>query len=202
MKRTRTINLGRMRKAAGGRFPVRPLALGVAAAALVGCTPDREVVKVVTSVQDCQDNTRLDEQQCEAAYQKALAEAERTGPKYASRELCEVEFDGCQQTGSGSFWMPLMTGFMVGSMLNDRDRHYGYYNPVYRYSRPYSNYYDRLMTADGEVIGRYGKPSYTVDHSATKPKPAVTRTVSRGGFGSVASAKSSWGGGRSGGWGG
>lgn len=202
MKRTRYIDLARLRKSPGKNFVLRPLAFGVAAAALVGCSPDREVVKVVTSVKDCEDQTQLDEQQCEAAYQKALAEAERTGPKYASRALCEGEFDSCQRTGSGGFWMPLMTGFIVGSMLNDRDRHYGYYNPVYRYSRPNSNYYDRLMTADGEVIGRYGKPSYTVDRSSTKPKPTVTKTVSRGGFGSVASAKSSWGGGRSGGWGG
>ena len=200
MKRTRYINLERMRKAATNRFVMRPLALGVAAA-LVGCAP-KEEVKVVTSVEDCVNNTQLDEQKCEAAYKRALAEAERTGPKYGSRGLCEAEFENCREGGNG-FWMPLMTGFMVGAILNDRDRDYrGYYNPVYRYSRPYSNYYDRLMTADGEVIGRSGKTSYTVDRSSTKPKPTVTRTVSRGGFGSVASAKSSWGGGRSGGWGG
>lgn len=200
MKRTRYINLERMRKASIGRFAARPLALGVAAAALVGCAP-KEEVKVVKSVEDCVDNTRLDEQQCEAAYKKALIEAERTGPKFRSERLCESEFDNCQQTGGG-MWMPLMTGFMVASMLDNRDRHYGYYNPVYRYSKPHSNYYNRLMTADGEVIGRYGRSSYTVDRSSTRPKPTVTRTVSRGGFGSVASAKSSWGGGRSGGWGG
>lgn len=201
MKRTRTINLEHMRKAATRRFVMRPLALGVAAA-LLGCA-QKEEVKVVTTIGDCINNTQLDQQQCEAAYQRALDEAQRTGPKYASRGLCEAEFENCREAGSGSLWMPLMTGFMVGSMLNDRDRHYGgYYNPVYRYSRPHTNYYNRLMTADGEVIGRYGKTSYTVDRSTTKPKPTVTRTVSRGGFGSVASAKSSWGGGRSGGWGG
>lgn len=199
MKRTRHIDLGRMRKVAGRGFSMRPLAFGVAAA-LAGCA-QKEEVKVVASVEDCSANTSLDEQQCEAAYQRALAEAERTGPKYANREQCESEFTNCQHTASG-FWMPLMAGFMVGSMLNDRDHRYGYYNPVYRYSRPYSSHYNRIMTADGTVIGKYGKSSYSVDSSAMKPKPTVTRTVSRGGFGSVASAKSSWGGGRSGGWGG
>ncbi|MGL6161068.1 DUF1190 domain-containing protein [Microbulbifer sp.] len=199
MKRSRHIDLNRMRKAAGRGFFMRPLALGVAAA-LAGCA-QKEEVKVVSSIEDCVSNTSLDEQQCEAAYQKALAEAERTGPKYPGRAQCETEFDSCQRTGSG-VWMPLMTGFMIGSMLNNRDYHSGYYNPVYRYSRPHSSYYNRIMTADGTVIGRYGKGSYSVDRSAMKPKPTVTRTVSRGGFGSVASAKSSWGGGRSGGWGG
>lgn len=205
MKRTKHIDLTRMRKIVGSSFVLRPLAIGVAAA-LVGCS-SREEVKVVSSVEDCVDKTPMDEQQCEAAYQRALQEAQRTGPKYGSRAMCETEFDSCQQASSGSnMWMPLMTGFMVANMLdNRRDRDYygsGYYNPVYRYSKPHSNYYNRLMTADGDVVGRYGKSSYTVDKSATKPKPTVSRTVSRGGFGSVASAKSSWGGGRSGGWGG
>lgn len=196
IKRTRAINLERMRKAAGRNFVMRPVALGIVAA-LMGCS-SKEEVKVIASVDECVDSTELNREQCEAAYQQALREAERTGPKYDARHQCEVEFGSCRQ--SGSFWLPLMTGFMVGQML-DRDRHY-YYNPVYRYSNPYSSHYDRLMTADGSVVGRSGKTSYTVPSSATKPKPTVTKTVSRGGFGSVASAKSSWGGGRSGGWGG
>ncbi len=60
------------------------------------------------------------------------------------------------------------------------------------------------MTADGQVVGKAGRTStYKVSKSSLKPKPVVTKTVSRGGFGSVASAKSSWGGGkRSGSWGG
>ncbi|MFV8783748.1 DUF1190 domain-containing protein [Microbulbifer sp. SA54] len=196
IKRTRTINLEQMRKATSRNFVLRPVALGIVAA-LMGCA-SKEEVKVVASVEDCVDNTELNREQCEAAYQQALKEAERTGPKYDARHLCEAEFGNCRE--SGGFWLPLMTGFMVGQML-DRDRHY-YYNPVYRYSNPYSSHYDRLMTADGNVVGRSGKTSYTVPKSVTKPKPTVTKTVSRGGFGAVASAKSSWGGGRSGGWGG
>ncbi|WHI47775.1 DUF1190 domain-containing protein [Microbulbifer sp. EKSA008] len=194
MKRTKNINLARMRKGGGSNFLLRPLALGVAAA-LVGCSSDEEV-KVVSSVDDCVANTQLDEAQCEAAYQRAVEEAERTGPKYSRLSQCEAEFGSCQETSSG-VWMPLMAGFMVGSMLNDRDRHYnyGYYNPVYRYSG--SRYRDKLMTADGGIIGDYGRSSYKVDKSATAPKPKVTKTVSRGGFGAVASAKSNWGGGRS-----
>ncbi|MDP5208699.1 DUF1190 domain-containing protein [Microbulbifer sp. 2205BS26-8] len=206
MKRTRTIDLSRMRKGRGPSFLLRPLAISVAAV-LMGCSSDEEV-KVVASIEDCVDNTQLDEAQCEAAYQRALAEAERTGPKYASLAQCEGEFEHCRENSSG-FWMPLMTGFMVASILNDSDRRYhsrGYYNPVYRYSAPGSRYHDRLMTADGQVIGRSGKTSYRVDKSTTQPKPKVTKTVSRGGFGAVASAKSNWGGGRSSsrsrGWGG
>jgi uncharacterized protein YgiB involved in biofilm formation len=63
--------------------------------------------------------------ECTTAYNNALKEAERTAPKYASREDCVAEFgEGqCQQApaqagvapenqaqaqSSGSFWMPLM----------------------------------------------------------------------------------------------
>ncbi|MCO1333326.1 DUF1190 domain-containing protein [Microbulbifer sp. OS29] len=194
MKRSKNIDLARMRKRVGANFLLRPLALGVAAA-LVGCSSDEEV-KVVSSVDDCVTKTQLDKAQCEAAYQRALDEAERTGPKYSRAAQCEAEFGSCHQS-SGGFWMPLMTGFMVASMLNDRDRGYysSGYNPVYRYSG--SRYRDRLMTADGQVIGNYGRSSYKVGKSAMEPKPKVTKTVSRGGFGAVASAKSNWGGGRS-----
>ena len=90
-----------------------------------------------------------------------------------------------------------MAGFLIGQVMS------GSYNPVYRYNNRSSSNYNRIMTADGGIIGRAGKSSYRVDGDSLKPKPRTTRTVSRGGFGSTASAKSNWGGGRSrGGWGG
>lgn len=209
MKRSRNINLDLMRKESVKRFHLRPLVIGVAAAVLSGCSSD-EQVKVVKSPEDCASSTELSLEQCEAAYMKALDEAERTGPKYSSRAMCEAEFGAGQCTtprSGGSTFIPLMAGFMVGQALSSRNEPYrGSYNPVYRYSRPYSSLNNRIMTADGTVIGDYGKRSYTVNKSSLKSKPSVTRTVSRGGFGAVASAKSSWGGGRasgrSGGWGG
>lgn len=68
------------------------------------------------------------------AYTNAVKEAERTAPKYATREDCVAEFgEGqCQQTpaqagvapenqaqaqSSGSFWMPLMAGYMMGRLM-------------------------------------------------------------------------------------
>jgi uncharacterized protein YgiB involved in biofilm formation len=204
MKRSKNIHLDLMRKVSVPRLHLRPLAIGVAAAIMSGCS-DGEQVKMVKSPEDCASSTELNLEQCEAAYKKALAEAERTGPKYSSMRSCEAEFGAgqCTQLGSSSTFMPLMAGFLVGQALSNRNEsYYGSYNPVYRYSRPYSSFNNRIMMADGTVIGDHGEQSYSVSKSNLKPKPSVTRTVSRGGFGSVASAKSSWGGGRSGGWGG
>ena len=208
MKRTQFINLDFMRKITPS-FRLKPLALGVSAALLASCGSSKEEVVFVTSVDDCEDNTELSAAQCNTAYQQALAEAQRTGPKYRSMNLCESEFGDvqCMNAPDSNFFMPLMAGFLINQMLFDRDRHYygGYYNPVYRYYRPYSRYHDALMLADGTSIGKFGsKKKFKVSKSATKKKPTVTKTVSRGGFGSVASAKSSWGGGKSSskGWGG
>jgi len=202
MKRTKRINLDLMRKGSTKQLLQRPLVLGIAVAALAGCSSQEEVL-VVNSVEDCVSKTELNLEECEVAYQKALDEAERTGPKYTSTAQCEAEFGRgqCVQSRTSSTFMPLMTGFMIGRMLSGNSYGYGY-NPVYRYNRRSSSMYNRVMTADGTVIGSYGQSSYKVNSSTLKSKPTATRTVSRGGFGSVASAKSSWGGGRSGGWGG
>ncbi|MBU2881126.1 DUF1190 domain-containing protein [Psychrosphaera sp. B3R10] len=209
MKRTKIIDLSAMRKIKPS-YLVKPITLAVAAAMLSACGGgNSQEVTFVKSVDDCVSNTDFTLAQCEVAYEKALEEAEKTGPKYKSMASCESEFgpQQCLTDRSGSFFMPFMAGFIVNQLLFDRSRNYygGSYNPVYRYNRPYSRYHDTLMLSDGTSIGKYGKNKFKVSKSATSPKPKITKTVSRGGFGSVASAKSSWGGGKSSsskGWGG
>ncbi len=204
MKRTKDIDLDLMRKGFRKRFVKGPLALGLAVVTLASCSSQEEVA-VVSSPEDCVAKTQLTLVECEAAYQKAQAEAERTGPKYNSNMQCESEFGTgqCRQTRSGGFFMPMMTGFMIGQMLSGNGSYGGSgYNPVYRYNNRSSSQYNRIMTADGTVIGKAGQRTYNVDKSTLKAKPTATRTISRGGFGAMASAKSSWGGGKSRGWGG
>lgn len=197
MKRTRFINLQRMRKWAGPRFSLHPLTVGVAVA-LTGCAQEEEV-NVVLSVSECVRDTSLTEAQCQAAYEQAKQEAEQTAPRYGNANDCEYEFDQCYQT-NGGFWVPFMTGWIVSEAIDEigdaaerRRRNH----PVFLYSGRSSSLNNRLMTSDGHVIGRPYQNSYRVSRSALDPKPATTRTVSRGGFGSTASAKSSWGGGSS-----
>lgn len=198
MKRSKHIQLDMMRKGSGQPFfALRPLVAAIAAVTLSACG-SQEDVAVVSSVEECSATTALSRADCEIAYKKAQAEAARTGPKYASSRNCEAEFGTgqCRQERGGVF-MPLMAGFLVGRVLSNS------YNPVYRYNNRLSSNYNRIMTADGGLIGTAGKSSYRVNSDSLKPKPRTTRTISRGGFGAIASAKSSWGGGRSrGGWGG
>ena len=197
MKRSKQIHIDFMRKVSGRTFVLRPLVTAIAAVTLSACGSQEEVT-VVASVEECSANTKLSRAECESAYIKAQTEAARTGPKYSSSRTCEAEFGAGQcQPQRGGIFMPLMTGFMVGQLLSNS------YNPVYRYNNRSSPNYNKVMTADGGIIGKSGQRSYRVDSDSVKPKPRTTRTISRGGFGAIASAKSSWGGGRSsGGWGG
>ncbi|MFH0782875.1 MAG: DUF1190 domain-containing protein [Pseudomonadota bacterium] len=204
MKRTKHIDLNMMRKVSEKKRPfLNPLAIGIAIVTLTSCS-SQEAVKVVNSPEECVKTSGLTLVECQAAYQKAQAEAERTGPKYKSTSECESEFGSgrCTQSRSGGYFMPMMTGFIMGRMLSGGNYGGSGYNPVYQYNGPNSAQHNKIMTADGTIIGKPGQNSYRVDNSTLKTKPSVTRTVSRGGFGATASAKSSWGGGKSSGWGG
>lgn len=198
MKRSKHIDLALMRKAKSQPL-LKSLALGVAATSLAACDNGEEV-EIVTSILDCVDDTVMGIEQCRTAYQNALNESERIGPKYGSEDSCESEFGHgqCQRNTLGSF-TPIMVGYLFANSLWDNDsRRYGAsYNPVYRYFRPFSTLHNKLVTADGQIVGEDEDGRYKMKKKSLKKKPKVSRTVSRGGFGSVARTKSSrsgWGG--------
>jgi len=127
MKRTKSINHASFRKSWNARH-FTPVALALSAAfMLAGCEKTDETVSLYQNADDCAAATGKSAE-CTASYNNALKEAERTAPKYASREDCVAEFgEGqCQQApapaqagtapaenqaqaqSSGSFWVPLM----------------------------------------------------------------------------------------------
>ncbi len=111
-KRSKTINLNNMRKS----FSVKPLALGVAAIFLSACGEKQQEAAVFTSIDDCTNSNPEFAEKCKTAYEDALKEAERTGPKYNNQRDCESEFGNNQcnavRNESGSFFMPFMAGYM------------------------------------------------------------------------------------------
>ncbi|WP_018983072.1 DUF1190 family protein [Salinimonas chungwhensis] len=200
-KRTKQINLSRMRKSVA----VKPLAVGVAGMFLSACTDNRQQADIYTSVEDCTSANPDATQECQAAYQQAVEEAARTSPKFSTVSDCEYEFgdNQCRQvsTDNGSFFMPFMAGYMVSQLLSPRSY---YSQPLFTSSSRYSPFRSRWVTADGHIFsGDVRKRNYRVNSSTFKPKPTVSRTISRGGFGSSVRAKSAWGSrSRSSGWGG
>lgn len=199
MKRTKIINHASFRKSWNARH-LTPVALAVTAVfMLAGCEQSDETVSMFQNADDCSQANPGKSAECSAAYNSAVKEAERTAPKYASREACVAEFgEGqCQQapaqasmTGeaqaqpqqSGSMWMPLMAGYMMGRLMGGGA---GFaQQPLFSSKNPSSPAYGKYADASGKSYGTAtsGRTT-TVPKTAMAPKPATTSTVTRGGFG-------------------
>jgi uncharacterized protein YgiB involved in biofilm formation len=151
---------------------------------------------------DCSQANPSRSAECTTAYNTALQEAAKTAPKYATREDCVAEFGESQctqapaQAGmvptssssettaaapqqSGSMWMPLMAGYMMGRMMGG-----GASQPLFTSKTANSPANGKFFDATGKNFGSAttGR-TMTVPRTAMAPKPAVTNTITRGGFG-------------------
>ena len=152
--------------------------------------PEPEPALAYTSLDECRAANDITDAECNAADANARTQAAETAPRYATQSECEGQWgpDQCQPNnqGGGSFFTPLLTGFVIGQMLNgggyrgggglyrDRDGNYqngyggGYLGRDYRTGRQVAN-------------GR----DYGTDVARQAPSRVQSRTtvVSRGGFG-------------------
>ncbi|WP_279025657.1 DUF1190 family protein [Gibbsiella quercinecans] len=195
MKRTKNINRETFRKS-WRNYRMAPVALAVSAVfMLAGCEKADETVSLYQNADDCSRSNPSMSEQCTTAYNNALKEAEKTAPKYATREDCVAEFGEAQCTqapaqagmaaesqSSGSFWMPLMAGYMMGRMMGGA----GFaQQPLFTSKNPASPTNGKFVDATGKNYGpaTAGGRTMTVPKTAMAPKPAVTNTITRGGFG-------------------
>ncbi|EOC3062021.1 DUF1190 family protein [Cronobacter dublinensis] len=194
MKRTKQINRAMFRKSWNARH-LTPVAFAVTAAfMLAGCEKSDETVQLYQNADDCAAANPGKSAECTTSYNNALKEAERTAPKYATREDCVAEFgeDQCQQVNNtntsqatqqtGSMWMPLMAGYMMGRLMGGG---MGFaQQPLFSSRNPASPAYGKYTDASGRNYGA-AQPgrTVTVPKSAMAPKPATTSTITRGGFG-------------------
>lgn len=198
MKRTKSIRYAAFRKSWQARH-LTPVAIAVSAVfMLAGCEQNDETVSMYQNADDCSKANPGQSAQCTTAFNEAKKEAERTAPKYATREDCVAEFgeNQCQQTpaqagvgttnaesqqSGGSFWMPLMAGYMMGRLMGGG---MGAQQPLFSSKNPASPAYGKYTDASGKNYGAAtpGR-TMTVPKTAMAPKPATTSTVTRGGFG-------------------
>ncbi len=202
MKRTKNINQETFRKS-WRSHRLTPIALAVSAVfMLAGCEKTDETVSLYQNADDCSQANPSKSAECTTAYNTALQEAARTAPKYATREDCVAEFGESQctqapaQAGmvptssssettaaapqqSGSMWMPLMAGYMMGRMMGG-----GASQPLFTSKTANSPANGKFVDATGKNFGSAttGR-TMTVPRTAMAPKPAVTNTITRGGFG-------------------
>ena len=207
MKRTKNIRHAAFRKSWQARH-LTPVALAIAAVfTLAGCEQSDETVSMYQNADDFSKANPGQSAQCNTAYNNALKEAERTAPKYASREDCVAEFgeNQCQQTPaqagvgttqnaeaqqSGSFWMPLMAGYMMGRLMGGGA---GFaQQPLFSPRTPNSSANGQFVDASGKNYGAATSGrTMNVPKTALAPKPATTSTITRGGFGETVAKQNS-----------
>ncbi|WGV99912.1 DUF1190 domain-containing protein [Vibrio sp. YMD68] len=188
MKRSQRVILPSMKKD-WSKINIAPFTVAVGVVVIAGCSdsdPSNDAY-IYSGIDDCSESNPGYAEQCRAAYEEALDEAARTAPRYMSEDDCRAEFreEGCFQPRNTSWFVPAMGGFLFSRALSGSR---GYYSePIYRYGGSW-------YSTDGRSYGSYrnGYKKIKIKTSEMKKKPAVTRTMSRGGFGSTVSAKSSW----------
>jgi uncharacterized protein YgiB involved in biofilm formation len=185
MKRTKSINHASFRKSWNARISL--LSRSIAVFMLAGCEKTDETVSLYQNADDCSAATGK-AAECTTAYNNALKEAERTAPKYASREDCVAEFgEGqCQQApaqagtapenqaqaqSSGSFWMPLMAGYDGPSDGRRWRQQQPLFSSKNRQARRTAN---TPMPAVKVTAQRTPGRTMTVPKTAMAPKPATT----------------------------
>ncbi|MCC8364715.1 DUF1190 family protein [Xenorhabdus sp. PB61.4] len=206
MKRTKEINRDSFRKA-WKQYRLAPVALAVSAVFMLSaCEQNDETVSLYTNADECSKANPSQSEQCTIAYNNALKEAEKTAPKYATREDCVAEFGEQQctqapaqagvgtqaqaQSSSGSFWMPLMAGYMMGHLMGNRSAPS---QPLFSSKSASSPANGKFVDATGKSYGpaTAGGRSMSVPKTAMAPKPATTTTITRGGFGDSVAKQSS-----------
>ena len=160
--------------------------MGVSALSITACEEAKVDATVFSSLQQCLDDGGLTQEQCEAGLREARSQHAEVSPKYSSKEDCEGDFGTgkCEtapyRTASGgSVFMPLMMGYMMGSMMNSGGRRSSIFpQPLYRAADDPKGY----RTADNRKVS--SKTGRTQVASSAGRRPSMKRsTLSRGGFG-------------------
>ena len=160
--------------------------MGAGAIALTACEEAQVDANVFRDVEQCVDQPGASRAACEESFNIAAGQHAAVAPKYVDKTDCEADFgaEQCEaapyQTQSGgSVFMPLMMGYMMGSMLGG-GRGFGA-QPLYRSADSPGTF----RTADNKSVGTTTGAT-KVARSATARPTAKTSTMSRGGFGARA----------------
>lgn len=170
--------------------------MGASVLAMTACDQPDEVAAIFEDIDQCAQHDSMDRQECRANFELAEEEHIRTAPKYTSIAECQADFgpEQCEQapmqtSSGGSVFMPLMMGYMMGSMLSSGTRSNVATQPLYRSKDDPKSF----RTADNQKVSSKTGVQ-TVSRDVTQRPSTKTSTVRRGGFGSTAARTSSFGG--------
>lgn len=167
--------------------------MGIAAVTLTACGDGGGVVEAnrYDSVDACASDGKFDRKTCERAWYDAQATYDEAYPTYASQADCEAAAGAtaCERDrpmSRQSSWRPLMTGFLLGSMVQPQ--------AVVASTTARSGF----ATATGAEVRGSGTAASIDRSAAARPTASAVRTAattSRGGFGTTAASVSAHGGG-------
>jgi uncharacterized protein YgiB involved in biofilm formation len=160
------------------------LLMSVSLISLTACQEPEVDASIYESIDQCKSDPLTTSDQCELSFKEAISQHAAAAPKYATTEDCQADFgEGKCETSpyktsnGGSVFMPLMAGYMMGSMLGGRGSMMS--QPLYRSARSPNSF----RTAENRNVGSK-TGSTKVARSATGRPTFKTATRSRGGFGS------------------
>lgn len=151
--------------------------------------PEPELAQVYTSLDECRAANDITDAECDAAQAQAQKTAAETAPRYATQSECEGQWgpSQCQpnNSGGGSFFTPLLAGFVVGQMLNGGGYRGGgamYRDRNNQFSNGYGGGYAYRDYRTGKTLTN-GREHGDVARQAPSRVQSRTTVVSRGGFG-------------------
>ena len=144
--------------------------------------------RAYATLEECRAAGEFAPAECDQAFAAAQTANNENAPRFSDQQTCEERYgvDQCVPRNNGSFFTPLLTGFIVGQVLSDigRPRYYG--TPYYR------DRYGQFYGAGGSRINRdyvTGRPRVSREVLAPPRAQAPSRVqsrsavISRGGFG-------------------
>lgn len=197
------------------------LLVGAAAFTLAGCQEEAVDASAFADLQSCKAQAGSNETMiadCVAGFEAAQEIHVESAPRYEDRAACETahgegacgseaeatagatETTGAtgQQSGSGSIFMPLMAGYLIGSMLSN-NRAAGARPPAQPMYKAAGGGFTNAA-GSSSYSSNAGKAKLGASHFAKPPstigKAPMTKAAvaARGGFGASGSARSTSGG--------
>jgi len=181
--------------------------LGAAAFTLAGCREEQVDAEAFPDLQSCtkaaQSGGMFSVQECDAAFAEAKTLHVEAAPRYDSLTVCEEQHGAgacgpeaaTTQGGSGGIFMPLMMGYLIGSMLGGRTGAAAS-QPLYKTANgQYTNAARSSTFSNNAGAAKLGSSQF-VRPPATFGKPPMSSAtaMSRGGFGNAGAGRTGLGG--------
>lgn len=187
------------------------LLAGATVLTLAACKEEQTDAEAFPDLQSCiaaaqKGGLFFTEEDCKTQFAAAEKEHLETAPRYASKELCEQEHgagecgadpaQGAQSQGGGFSFMPLLVGYMIGSMLGGRGGVFS--QPMIKTPGGYSTPNGNQTFANNRGAGKVPTATFNRAPSTIGKAPmSAAQVTQRGGFGAARTAAPAAGGGSS-----